>query len=336
MKTLRDTRAKAFELLSLAVTHPRFDEDAVERARGQQLAQMRHELGSANWQARHALFAHVYAGHPYAMRHFGTMETLKGLTRDDLKTFAVRHMARDNLLVTVAGDITPAELGKSLDEIFGALPAHAQLTPVEDAAWPQTPAKVLISREGTQTEMLFALPMLRRDDPDWYAAEVVNYILGGGGFASRLMHEVRDKEGLTYGIQTALAPMQHASLLFGQAAADNPKVGKAWEQVERVWRELYQTGLTDDDIKAAKDYLTGSLPLELTSTNAIAGVLLEMQLKNLGRDYLDRRNDLIRKVSADDVRRVIQRWFDPERLTLAMVGEPEGIAPTITEEQTRE
>jgi zinc protease len=336
LKTLRATRATAFNLLRLALTRPRFDPESVERVRNQQLTHMRLELGSADWQARRALFAAVFRGHPYARRRLGTAQTLAGLTRGDVKAFASEHFARDNLLVAVTGDITPGELAKRLDETFGSLPARARLASIAKAAWPEKPAAILLPREGTQTDMLFALPMLRRNDPDWYAARIVNYILGGGGFASRLMREVRDRQGLTYGIGTALASMDHASILLGEAAADNPKAGRAWDETVRVWRSLYENGVTDDEIDAAKKYLTGSLPLHLTNTGAIAGELLEMQLDDLGRDYLDRRNELIDRVSAGDVRRVIKRWFNPDELTLALAGEPEGVTPTITQEPAKE
>ena len=159
-------------------------------------------------------------------------------------------------------------------------------------------------REGTQTALLFAMPGPKRDDPDWYATEIANYILGGGGFSSRLMQEVRDKNGLTYGIDTGIAPMEHASMIVGNAATDNPKTGKAWDITLDVWRHFFRDGATQEEIKAAQDYLTGSLPLTMTSTDSIAEVLAGMQLEHLGRDYLDRRDDLIRGVSADDVERV--------------------------------
>jgi zinc protease len=336
MKTLRATRAKAFSLLRLALLKPRFDAEAVERARGQQLTALRFGLGNPSWQARYALFSHLFAGHPYDRRSLGSTKTLQSLTRDDIRDFAARHFARDNLVVAVTGDIAPEELAKELDGLFGALPARAQLTPVAETVWPEKTETILIPREGTQTEMLFALPMPKRDDPDWYAAEIANYILGGGGFSSRLMHAVRDEKGLTYGINTSLAPMDHAALLVGKAATDNAKAGEAWNLAQQVWRGFYEQGASDDEINAAKDYLTGALPLEMTSTDAIASVLLDMQLQHLGRDYLDRRDALIRHVSAEDVRRVIKRWFDPARLNLAVVGEPEGIAPNVTQEQVRE
>ncbi len=336
LKTLHSSRAQAFKLLRLALTEPRFDPDAIERARRQQLTALRFQLGKPEWQARQALFAVLFHGHPYAMRRLGTAATLAGLTRDDIKDFAAHHLARDNLLIAATGDITPQELAKELDRVFGDLPAHARLTSVPEVVWPEKTSIILVPREGTQTEMLFASPMLKRDDPDWYAADIVNYILGGGGFSSRLMHDVRDKEGLTYGISTGLAAMEHGSMLVGNAATDNAKAGKAWELVQDVWCDFYEKGATESEIAAAKDYLTGSLPLSMTSTDAIASVLLGIQLDRLGIDYLDRRNALIRQVSADDVNRVIHRWFDPDSLTLSMAGEPEGLKPTARLEAAKE
>jgi len=336
LKTLREGRDEAFRLLRLALVEPRFVPEAFARAKKQQLTAMKLEMGSAGWQARRALFAEIFKGHPYAMRHYGTLKTLQGLMREDVKIFAARHFARDNLVVSAVGDISPEELGASLDAVFGALPEHAELALVGDAAWPGKVGTILVKREGTQTDMFFASPMLRRDDPDWYAAEIVNYVLGGGGFSSRLMDEVRDKKGLTYGIRTGLVSMDHASLLAGQASTDNPKTRQAREAVLHVWQGLYACGVTDEEIAAAKDYLSGALPIALTSTQTIAGMLLEMRLEHLGRDYLDRYEALIQNVSRQDVERVIRKWFNPDNLALVMVGAPEGVSPTQIQEQTRE
>jgi zinc protease len=331
MKILREERAAGFDLLHLALAKPRFDASDIARARARQLTEMRFGLGDPEWQARYALLNHIFAGHPYSERRFGTAKTLAGLTVDDIRAFAVQHFARDNLVVAVAGDITPEELKAALDQIFGDLPAKAALAPIPEVVWPKDTPVILVPREGTQTELLFAMPGPQRLDPDWYAADIANYILGGGGFSSRLMNEVRDKNGLTYGIGTDLAPMDRAAMIAGDAATDNDKTGKAWQIALDTMRGFYANGATAEEITAAKDYLTGSLPLMLTSTDAIAGVLLDMQLHGLGRDYLDRRDQLIRGVTVEDVMRVVKRWFDPKLLTLVMVGKPQGIVPTVTE-----
>ena len=126
------------------------------------------------------------------------------------------------------------------------------------------------------------------------------------------MQAVRDKEGLTYGIGTSLSSMEHGAMIVGHVAADNAKAGRALNLLTDVWNAFYSDGPSDDEIAAAKNYLTGALPLGLTSTDALASVLVEMQMDHLGRDYLDRRNDFILKVGREDVLRVIERWFNPD------------------------
>lgn len=250
--------------------------------------------------------------------------------------FATHHLARDNLIVAVAGDMTRPQVMAALDQMFGDLPKHAHLTHVADISWPDAAATILVPRVGTQTELLFAMPGPKRKDRDWFAAEIANYVLGGGGFSSRLMQDVRDKKGLTYGISTDLSPMEHGGLIAGEASTDNPKTAEAWNVAHSTMRDFYDNGPSSEEISAAKDYLTGSLPLMMTSTDEIAGLLADIQLQRLGRDYLDRRNDMIRAVTKEDVQKAVRRWFNPDNVTLAMVGSPEDMQPTITREQTRD
>jgi zinc protease len=202
--------------------------------------------------------------------------------------------------------------------------------------WPKKTAAILVPRDGTQTDILFAKAGPKRNDPDWFAADIANYILGGGGFSSRLMHEVRDKNGLTYGISSGIAPMEHAAMIIGDASTDNAKSGKARKILLDVWQKFFKDGVKAEEMTAAKDYLTGSLPLTMSSTDAIAEVLVSIQVQHLGRDYLQKRDSLIRNVSAEDVAQAIKKWFDPKDLTFVMVGKPKGITPTKTQPQVRE
>lgn len=326
LKTLSDTKDQAFKLLQLALTQPRFDPVALERVRQQQLTQIKFQLGDPSWQARYALLSHVFAGHPYAQRSLGSASTLGKITREDIADFTRRHLAKDNLVVAVAGNISGQELAKVLDKIFGDLPAQADLRPIAEASWPEPSTTLAIDYQGTQSELLFALPSLKRDDPDWYAAEIINYALGGGGFASTLMQEVRDKQGLTYGISTSLNPMDHAAMLIGSASTDNAKAGQSWDLIRETWTDFAQHGMTAERLEAAKAYLMGSLPLQLTSTSAIAGYLIGLQLDHLPPDYLEQRAEKLRQVTLGDAQRVMRERFDPTHLTLAVIGTPQGIS----------
>jgi len=144
------------------------------------------------------------------------------------------------------------------------------------------------------------------------------------------MKQVRAQEGLTYGISTGLAPMDKGSMLAGSLSADNDKAGKAWAMVRDVWQGFYDGGVSEAEVQAAKDYLTGALPLSLTSTDALASVLLAMQQEKLGKDYLDTRKASLEAVTLADVQRVIVAWFDPAQLSVSFVGEPEAVSITET------
>ncbi len=329
IKTLVSTRAKAFELLHAALTAPRFDADALERVRGQMIAENKSQMDDPAWQARYALYEQVFGDHPYGKRSLGSLATLAGLTADDARAFAQKHLAKDNLIVAVAGAISPDELAVVLDEVFGALPAKATLTPVADFGWVDPPPVILARRAGTQTNMFFARPAPRRSNPDWFASEVANYILGGGGFSARLMQTVREKEGLTYGIGTDLASMDHGALLVGMAATDDPKAGRAYELTRAVWQDLFDKGPTDAEVDAAKAYLIGSMPLRLTTTSAIASALVGLQVEYLPPDYFEKKKEALAAVTPDDVRRVLKAWYNPAQAAWAFVGAPEGVTPTM-------
>jgi len=324
VKTLSRSKDEAFRLLGLALTKPRMDGPAFERVRDGQLTAIKTQLSSPAWQGRVALYGYLFANHPYGYRSLGTMESVPQLTKGDAAAFVKQHLAKDTLAVSVVGAISQAELAVALDNIFAALPEKAAPDSIAQVAWPSQSKSIMVAREGTQTNILWAWPMMRRADPDWYAAEIANYILGGGGFISRLMKAVRGKDGLTYGIGTGLADMQKASMLTGSVATDNDKVGEVLSLVKAEAQALYDKGATQEEVAAAQDYLTGSQPLALTSTDDIAGVLLAIQNEKLGRDYLETRASLYRAVTRDDVNRVIKKWFNPEAMSLSLVGKPEG------------
>ncbi|MCL2469263.1 MAG: insulinase family protein [Alphaproteobacteria bacterium] len=325
MKTLARNKDEAFKFLALALTSPRFEQSSFVRLKRQMQTLRKIQSAKPAWMSRYTLYRHIFQAHPYSQRALGTAQSLEALTREDIKTHHANLLARDNLSVAVVGAITAQELAPLLDQIFGALPEKSTRPNIPPVVWPKAPARTLVKRQGEQTEILFAAPMLPRHDPDWHAAQIANYILGGGGFTARLMTALRAHQGLTYGISTDLIAMEKASLLIGSVATGNTQVRPALDLLQTVWQDFYKNGAAEPEITAAQDFLTGSLPLSLTSTDAMAAMLLAMQTQKLGMDYLARYKERVRAVTKDQVQRVIQKWFDPQQLSFAMAGAPDNV-----------
>ena len=176
-----------------------------------------------------------------------------------------------------------------------------------------------------QSVAVFGMPGIKRDDPDWYAAMVVNQIFGSGGFSSRLMEEVRRKRGLTYGVYTYLQPYSHAGLVLGSVATVNARMGESKQVIESEIARMAESGATEAEVADAKTFLTGSYALNFDTSGAIAGQLVGIQRYGFGRDFIDKRNAYIEAVTLADVNRVAKRLLDPSRLFWVIVGEPGGL-----------
>jgi zinc protease len=326
LRTLTENREEAFNLLKLAVTAPRFDEEAVARKKGEWIAGLRARERDPDYVASRAWYETVFGEHAYGRPSRGTARSVDALTRDDMKEFAARRLARDNLVIGVVGDIAADELARLLDLAFGELPASAGDIGVPEATPKREPRTVVIERDQPQSVVIFGEQGIKRHDPDFYAAYLMNYVLGGGGFSSRLMVEVREKRGLAYSIGTHLQPLEHAALIVGSVATENARVSESIRLVKEEWARMRDHGVTAEELRDAKTYVTGAFALQLDSTRGIADMLLSTQLQRLPIDYIERRNALIGAVTVDDVKRVAQRLLDPEALVFVVVGRPENLA----------
>jgi zinc protease len=327
LKTLTKNKDEAFRLLRLALTEPRMDADAMERVRGQIISVIKSDNEDPDNVAANAWFAHVFAGHPYGTRTKGTLDTVSAFAPDDLKDYVKRNFARDNLHVAVVGDISAAELATALDSVFGVLPASAQLTTIPEASWRTESRQIVIPMATPQTIVTFGMPGPKRKDEDFIPAYILNYIVGGGGFASKLMEEVREKRGLAYSVYTYLSPLDHAGICLGGVATQNERVGESIEVIKQVLARIAEEGPTAEELDDAKRYLTGSYALRFSSSAQIAQILLWLQIEDLGIDYVDKRNSLIEAVTLDEVKRVA-KFLKPDALILSIVGQPAGMLPT--------
>jgi zinc protease len=220
------------------------------------------------------------------------------------------------------GDIDPESLGKALDHIFGGLPAKSQLTAIADANPPFGPTRKVIAMDVPQSVAQFGHRGIARKDPDFIPAYVLNYIIGGGGFSSRFMEEVREKRGLAYSVSSNLYPFEHGSVFIGNVATKNDAVGQSLDVIESELRRLAKDGPSAEELASAKSYLTVAYALRFESSNSITNQLLAIQIEDLGIDYVQKRNALIEAVSLGDIKRVANRLFEADRLITTIVGKP--------------
>jgi len=325
LRTLTDNRDEAFRLLKMALTEPRFDEEPVERIRSQILVKLNRDAGSPQQIARKRWNEEIFGDHPYGRQSQGTPDSVSSITADDLRAYVGAGIARENLKVAVVGDIDSETLARLLDETFGDLPAEpapAEFSQVEISADPKL---LVVEREQPQSIVLLGGPGLMLDDPDFFPAYVLNYVVGGGGFASRLMEEVREKRGLAYGVSTGLATLDYAGYFIGSVATENARVSESIDIIKSEFEKVRSEGITEEELRNAKTYLTGSFPLRFDSNSKIANQLVGYQLVGREIDYINTRNGKIEAVTLEDVKRAAQRFMDPDELTIVVVGQPEGL-----------
>lgn len=323
MVTLSANRDAATEMARLALHEPRFDAGPLDRIKSQMLIGIRTRETNPSYLANLAMDRALYAGHPYARRT--SRESVTAINRAALVERRAALFNRATLQITIVGDIDDAAAGAMIDSIFGALPQGAR--PPEPVDVTLASATPLIVRELPQPQslVLFTGPGIQDEDPDWIPLAVANYILGGGGFSSRLMSEVREQRGLVYGIGTGPSVREHSALIRGSAQTENANVREAIEVTRAEMARLYSEGATQTEVNDAITYLTGSFALDLDSNSKIASIVHGYQTANRPIDYINRRNDLIRAVTLEDVNRVIRRLFNPDAFTFVVVGQPEGL-----------
>lgn len=329
LQTLSANRAAAFDLLRLALTEPRLEAADVERMRAAIAAQLINESTEPDSVAMKRWFELAFGGHPYARPPKGTPESVKAITRDDLRAFIKNGFARNNLKVAVVGDITADELKQALDSVFGALPEQSALPEIPEASVTRGERTEVTPMAVPQSAVNFGMAGLKRSDPDFIPAYILNYILGGGGFASKLTHEVREKRGLAYSVYTYLYPMSKGGVFLGGVGTENKSVKVSLDVIREQLAKMASEGPSEEDLENAKRYLTGSFALRFDSSSKIAGEMLSNQFEGLGIDYFEKRNGLVEAVTAADLKRVASRLLNTQDFLVAIVGQPEGVISTV-------
>ena len=335
LQTVSEHRERAFGLLGLAMGSPRMDVSAVERLRRDVLAQQALMQAKPEYVADIAFRKAAFEAHPYARSGDGDAKSISDLDASEIKQFAHDHIAQDRLVLAVAGDVTAEQLRNILDQLAQALPKQAQ-------ASHEQVAEVSMSAQGRgvtkrldvpQTAVVFGLPAIKRDHPDFYAAYVMNYIMGGEGLGSRLAKSIREDAGLSYYVNTGLELNDASGVLRGAFASRTDQVDQAVKLLKHELVRAHDQGFTQKELDAAKTYITGSFPLALDSSKNIAKYMLSMQMQGLGVDYLEHRNGFIQSVTLEQLNAVAAKILDVNALLLVQVGRVSSSETVVRQEK---
>lgn len=325
LKTLVKHADEAFELLRLALAEPRFDQDAIERVRAQSIAGLRYQQNDPGVMATRRFFEVGFAGHPYGLPTSGTIESVSAITRDDLVAMHRAIIARGRVKIAVVGAIDAERLSQLLDKVFGDLPQAPPLPVVEQTELQGSGSRYVVDIDVPQSVIRFGTKGIAWRDPDFIPAYVLNHILGGGAFTSRLFQEVREKRGLAYSVGSSLVSYRAAAMTWGYTATKNERVGECLDVIVGEMMRLKEEGPSDEELQKAKDYLVGSYALGFDTSTKIAHTLVQIAFEDLGIEYIARRNALVTAVTQDDIRQAAERTIGDGQLLTVIAGRPTGL-----------
>lgn len=309
LKTLKRHQDLAVGMVYDALHTPRFEDEAVNRMRQANITRIKSSQAKPNWMASRLMNDVYYGDHAYARNAGGTISGLNAITSDDMKQFVADNIVRSRLKIATAGNLTADEAGAMVDTIFADLPQGEMKADLNTVTPPQSPLKKAFEKDSPQSVVQMMWPALTKNDPDYHAYRVMNHVLGGGGFSSMLMDEVREKQGLTYGIYSQPVHMNYADFMVIQSATSPENIAPMTDSIQGVLNDLTTTHIDDEVLADAKSYLIGSLPLRFSSTLSLSGAAIRMQLDGRAIDALDMWDDKISAVTASDVKRVAERVF---------------------------
>ena len=316
------------DIMSDVLLHPSFPQEEFDKLKTQTLSGLAASKDDPNTIAENVGRVLRYGkDHPYG--NVQTEESTGNATVELCQTYYQTYFKPNISYLVVVGDITAEELGMMLDDLLSGLPATG--APFPGKADVTIPGGVRVVEFDTpQSVAVFGQKGIERHDDDFFAAYVMNQILGAGGFESRLMQEVREKRGLTYGVYSYLVPRDLAAVYMGNVASANDRIAEAISVIRDEWARMAAGGVTEKELEDAKTYLTGAYPLRFDGNSRIAGILVGMQMDELPIDYIATRNDKVNAVTLADIRRVAAELLDPEGLLFVVVGRPEGLEGTQT------
>jgi len=321
---LSESAQESMALVALAMSEPRFDQGPFERFLREQEVSLTRRETNASFLGNEALETALYPNHPFARDV--TAESLGALNSAAIAAQKDAVMVKAGMIVTAVGDITPEEFAPLIDSVLGGLPDSGTVVAVAPVEMNDPVGDpIIVDLPQPQSRVSFIAEGPPRGDPDFFPAVVLNYTLGGGGFESRLMNELRVERGLTYGVRTSMSGLPEFSSWSGAGQTKNESTGEFISVLKSILAEIAENGITEEELENAKAYLTGSYPLSFDSNSKIASNMMSVRQQELGIDYFDQRNARIEAVTLEEVKRAGATYLSPENFTFAIVGQPEGL-----------
>jgi zinc protease len=316
-----EQREPALEVLARILARPAFAPQALERERARVLAGLKEADIKPDAVGGREFARLVFRDHPYARRGSGSAKTLPALTAADLAAFHARYYQAAAAVVTLVGDISREQAEQIAEQLSRDLPRERHAL---EALPPVAPLEQAVSKEiahpAAQAHLFVGAPGVRRDDPDYIPLLVGNYVLGGGGFNSRLYYEVREKRGLSYSVYSSLTPYAEAGAFQIGLQTRKDQAGQALEVVRATLREFIEQGPSESELEGAKQNLVGGFPLRLDSNKKILDYLAVIGFYRLPLDYLETFPRKVEAVTVEQIRAAFRRRIDPERLVTVVVG----------------
>ena len=322
-QTVSKNKEESFNLLRQAITKPVFSLESIEKVRNQISANLKINESNIQQLSSKVFDENFYVRHNFSKNELGTIDSVAKINREDLINYAKKYFTKSNLVIGVSGNINKEELNRLIDSTFSQLAEGSK----KDFYIPKfvklNKGTFTEIRETPQTSVIFGHHGLMRNDKDFFAIRIANYVLGGGGFQSKLYKKVREERGLVYSIYSYLIPYLNDGIILGGFQTKNDSVQETIDLVRKQWQESKDKGVTQKELSDAKSYYIGSFSRNYTSTLSIASLLQTVQKYNLGIDYFKKRKEIIESLTVEYINEVSRNFFDEDKLFFAIVGNPD-------------
>ena len=325
LRTLSNARERgqALDIMSRMVQKPEFPEKVLDREKTRLVAMLKEAATKPESIAERAFYSLLYGSHPYALRTSGEVDSIESLKRDNLVNFYRAYYTANNAVVAIIGDVNRETAQEIAEKLTAKLPEEAASLPaLPQVTLPLQAQNREIPHPATQSHILLGYPGMKRDDPDYFALLVGNYILGGGGFSSRFVEQVRQKRGLAYSVYSYFEPLQQKGPFQVGLQTKKEQADEALKVVRETLRNFIAKGPTERELTAAKQNLVGGFPLRIDSNRKILEYLAIIGFYRLPLTYLDDFVPRVEKVTVAQIKSAFQRRIDPDNMVTVIVGAP--------------